>query len=75
MQATIAGAGTRPDPGILFAKLRPKLALARTNQQNALAKAKTILTPEQWAKLPDAVKTPGAGRRPGAGGGGARPPN
>jgi len=71
MRAVIEGAGTRPDPGILFAKLRPKLAQARTNQQNALDQAKKILTPDQWAKLPDAVKTPGGARRPGAG----RPPN
>jgi hypothetical protein len=71
MQATIQGAGARPDPGILFARLRPKLAEARTNQQHALDRAKTILTSEQWGKLPDAVKTPGGARRPGAG----RPPN
>jgi len=69
LQAAVKAAGDRPDPGILFARMRPKLQLGRDNIRKALDKAKQVLGPELWAKLPAALTTPGAGRR----GGGGRP--
>jgi hypothetical protein len=60
----IERAGDRPDPGVLFARLRPKLAEGREHIRQALARARRVLTPDQWAKLPDALKAPG-GRGPG----------
>jgi len=71
LQAAVKAAGDRPDPGILFARLRPKLQLGRDNIRKALDKAKLVLGPELWGKLPPAITTPGAGRR-GAGGRGPR---
>ena len=59
VRAEIEKAGANPDPGALFGALRPKLEEGRTNTQKAVAAAKTILTAEQWAKLPDRVKNAG----------------
>jgi len=73
LQAAVKAAGDRPDPGILFARLRPKLQLGRDNIRKALDKAKVVLGPDLWGKLPAAITTPGAGRR-GPGGGGGRGP-
>ena len=36
-----------------------RLAAARDNARWALERARTVLTLEQWAKLPDALKAPG----------------
>jgi hypothetical protein len=74
LQGAVKAAGDRPDPGILFARLRPKLQLGRDNIRKALDKAKVVLGPELWGKLPAALTTPGAGRRGGGGGGGGRGP-
>jgi len=69
LQAAVKAAGDRPDPGILFARLRPKLQTGRDNIRKALDKAKVVLGPTLWAKLPAALTTPGGGRRGGGGGG------
>jgi len=37
--------------------------------KQVLEQAQTILTPEQWAKVPERIKTPGGARR-GRGNGG-----
>jgi hypothetical protein len=77
LKAVIDKAGANPDPGALFGSIRPKLDEGRTNTQKALAEAKTILTAEQWAGLPDRIKNAGQqqgfGGRPGGGGGRPRP--
>jgi hypothetical protein len=57
-----------PDPMTVFAKLQPSLAEGRKLATQAIGDAKAILTPAQWAKVPDAIKTPGL-RRDGGGGG------
>ena len=66
LQAAVERAGERPDPGTLFARLRPKLAEGREHIRRALGRARGVLTPDQWAKLPDALKT--VGGRAGRGG-------
>ena len=53
-------AGERADPTALYDRLRPKLAEGRRHIRHALEAAQGVLTAEQWARLPDALKTPGA---------------
>lgn len=57
-----------PDPMTVFAKLQPSMAEGRKQATQAINGAKAILTPEQWAKVPDNVKTPGLRRDEGEGG-------
>lgn len=59
VRAEIEKAGANPDPGALFGALRPKLEEGRGNAQKALAAAKTVLTPAQWAKVPERIKNAG----------------
>jgi len=56
---------SNPNPQALFALMRPLIMQGRQNMTAALAQAKDILTPEQWAKVPETVKNPprGLGRR------------
>ena len=65
IKAQIERAGDRPDPTVLFARLRPKLAQGRDQSRKALEQARTVLTPEQWAKVPETIRSPGGHRRPG----------
>jgi hypothetical protein len=58
-----------PDPMTVFAKIQPSMAEGRKQATEAINEAKAILTPEQWAKVPDSVKTPGLRRDDGQGGG------
>ncbi len=62
LQAEVQKAGDRPDPGILFARMRPKLNEGRAHIRRALERARGVLTSEQWKRLPDALKTPGSRR-------------
>jgi len=60
-------------PQAMFAAIRPKIAEGRAALTTALSDAKAILTPVQWARVPDEVKHPrilGAAGRRGPG----RPP-
>src|SRR3989454_7438370 len=50
--------GERADPTALYDRLRPKLAEGRRHIRHALEAAQGVLTRDQWAGLPDAVKTP-----------------
>src|SRR5256886_2642887 len=59
LRAAVQRAGERPDPGTLFARLRPKLAEGREHIRRALERARSVLTADQWAKLPDTLKTAG----------------
>ncbi|HEX2694041.1 MAG TPA: carboxypeptidase regulatory-like domain-containing protein [Gemmatimonadaceae bacterium] len=58
-----------PDPMTVFAKLQPSMAEGRKLATQAINDAKGILTPAQWAKVPDSIKTPGLRRGDGQGGG------
>jgi hypothetical protein len=70
------------DMQTLFPKLQPLLQEARNNYLVATKSIQTVLTPEQWAEVPETVKNPSlrpaggqGGRRPdGAGTGTQRPP-
>jgi hypothetical protein len=66
--ANILGDSTvkAPDPMTIFAKLQPSMTEGRKLATQAINEAKAILTPEQWAKVPDSIKTPGL-RREGGG--------
>ena len=61
--------GTNADPARLFATMRPHLTKGRAISRQVLQQAQSILTPEQWAKVPERIRSPGAGRR-GFGGNG-----
>ncbi len=64
----ITRAGPNPDPAVLFTGLRPKMEAGRKLSDAALAEAKAVLTPEQWAQLPVEVREPPRGFGPGQGG-------
>jgi hypothetical protein len=65
VQAQIQRAGDRPDPLVLFGRIRPKLVQGREQGRRALEQARAVLTPAQWAELPEQIRNPGARRRPG----------
>jgi hypothetical protein len=69
IRAEVAKAGPNADPARLFAVMRPQLTKGRALSKQVLEQAQTILTPEQWAKVPDRIKSPGGARR-GRGNGG-----
>jgi len=73
LQADVQRAGDRPDPGILFARMRPRLQAGRDNIRKALDRARAVLTPDQWKRLPDALKSPGFGGGRARGGGRGEP--
>lgn len=71
---TIAKQGKNADPQSLRVTLGRRLGEARTLIAQAAKDAQQTLTPEQWAKLPADVKSPGMRRGgPGGPGGGDRP--
>jgi hypothetical protein len=71
VQKDVESAGTNPDMAALNARLRPQLEKVQANQQAALKDAQSILTPEQWQKLPPRIRS---GRAGGPGARGGRPP-
>jgi hypothetical protein len=58
-----------PDPMTVFAKLQPSMVEGRKLAIQAINDSKAILTPAQWAKVPENIKTPGLRRGDGEGGG------
>jgi len=65
----------------LFPKLQPILQEGRNNYVQATQALEKVLTPEQWAEVPESVKNPSlrqgggqGGRRPDAAGGAITPP-
>ncbi|NUS46325.1 MAG: hypothetical protein HOQ15_01895 [Gemmatimonadaceae bacterium] len=75
----LAGAGSNPDPQVIFARMSGKTNEGRKLAEQAIAQLQAAVTPEQWAKLPDSVKSLPMGRGLGGGGGeggrgGQRPP-
>jgi hypothetical protein len=65
----LAGAGANPDPRVIFARMSGKTNEARKLGEAAIAELQSALTPEQWAKLPESLKTIPGGRGAGMGGG------
>ena len=63
----VESAGANPDMAALNARLRPVLEKVQANQQAALRDARTILTAEQWQRLPPRIRNGRAGG-PGRGG-------
>jgi hypothetical protein len=77
VRAIVARQGNNPDQATLFAAVRPKLGERGQILQDALREAQTILTAEQWARVPENVRNPLRGFFGGQGGrqgGGQRPP-
>jgi hypothetical protein len=72
-RALIARQGNNPDQALVFAAIRPKLAERRTAFEAALEQARAIMTPEQWARVPEEVRNPFRGFGPGGQGGGDGP--
>jgi hypothetical protein len=78
VRALVAKQGNNPDQATLFSAIRPKLGERGQILQAALREAQTVLTPDQWAKVPETVKNPfrGFGGQGAQGGrGGQRAPN
>lgn len=69
--ASARGAG----PGELFERLGPRLNEGRRNVQQALERARAVLTPEQWRRVPATIRNAGAAGPQFFGGGGGRPRN
>jgi hypothetical protein len=67
--ATILGDTTtkNPDPITVFTKIQPLITEARKLATQGINDAKGILTPAQWAKVPESVKSPGLRRGDGEG--------
>ena len=68
--------GNNADPAAVQVQMRGIFADAQELGARSIAQAEIILTKEQWAKLPDAVKHPQSvfGPIQGGGGRGGRPP-
>ena len=58
----LASAGSSPDPRVIGVKVQAKTAEARGLGEKAVADLKATLTPQQWVKLPESMKTPPAVR-------------
>ncbi|HEX9728369.1 MAG TPA: carboxypeptidase regulatory-like domain-containing protein [Gemmatimonadales bacterium] len=69
LKAEIDAYGTNREPRGLLALIQPKLQEARINLRRSVAAVRAVLTPEQWALLPEGIREIGvqAGRprRPG----------
>jgi hypothetical protein len=75
LRAQIQRLGSNPDPAVVFSQvIRPRLGETRALLDQTLKEVRTILTPEQWAKVPADVKDPARRFQGGPGGpGGGRP--
>ena len=62
LAAVIAKQGRNADPMSMMAALGKRLGEGRAMMQQAARDAQSVLTPEQWAKLPPDVKTGGLRR-------------
>jgi hypothetical protein len=67
----LASAGANPDMMALMARLRPRLEEARKRIERVVESTRSVLTPEQWAKLPESIRL-AAERMGGVPGRGAR---
>jgi hypothetical protein len=53
----IASAGAGGNPAALFQTLAPRLQEARARVTEALREAEEIMTPEQWERVPEELRT------------------
>ncbi len=60
----VESAGANPDMAALNARLRPVLEKVQANQQAALRQAQSILSEEQWRRLPPRIRNGRAGGPP-----------
>ena len=75
LRTRLAAAQSAPDPRQAFTTVAPLLQRARANAAATLDAARGVLTPEQWARVPESVKRPPRGGIGGGRGGvGGRPP-
>ncbi len=58
LHAVLERAGPNPEPGVVFGRLRPHLQEGRAKIEDAIAKARAVLTAEQWGKVPAAIRNP-----------------
>jgi hypothetical protein len=71
IRAAVAKQGTG-NPQAILSAIRPQIVEGRQNLTAAMAKVQTILTPDQWKKVPDRIKNPPALGGFGAGAAGGR---
>lgn len=70
-QKLLKDAGANPDMGALFARIRPRMEAQQRERAATLRTVQSVLTPEQWDKVPPRIRNPQGGR---PGGEGRRPP-
>ncbi|HEV2146239.1 MAG TPA: carboxypeptidase regulatory-like domain-containing protein [Longimicrobiaceae bacterium] len=63
-------AATGNEPGAIFQRIGPQLNTGRQNVRDALEEVRKTLTPEQWRKVPAALRNPFQGGFGGGRGGG-----
>jgi hypothetical protein len=74
IRAAIPADATPQNGGEIFGRIGPRLNEGRENVQRALDEVQRILTPEQWRRVPAALRNPlggfgaSGGGRPGGGG-------
>lgn len=64
-QETMRNAGANPDMGALMGRMTGRLEQIRKDNEEAVKRLQSVLTPEQWAKVPPRVRNPARG--PGQG--------
>ncbi|MDH3292469.1 MAG: hypothetical protein OEO20_10875 [Gemmatimonadota bacterium] len=67
LQEQLDQAGGGQNPRALMTLIRPSMDEARTNAQRTLERVQAILTPAQFDKLPEDVRSPAQGRQPSVG--------
>jgi hypothetical protein len=74
LSAVLQKAGNNPDPRTLMTSAGPMLQRLRQSNGAATRAVQAILTPEQWALLPESLRNAGRGGfGRGQGGPGGRP--
>jgi hypothetical protein len=58
VEAANTATGAAAEPGAIFQRIGPHVNTGRRNVQNALEEVRKILTPEQWRKVPAALRNP-----------------
>ena len=68
LRTRLSAAQSAPDPRQAFTAVAPLLQRARANAAATLEQAHGVLTPEQWARVPESVKRPARAGGIGRGG-------
>jgi len=71
-QKLMRDAGANPDMGALFGRIRPRMEAQQRERAAVMQQVQAILTPDQWAKVPERIRNPQ--QFPGGPGGGQRRP-